>query len=96
MRVGATLARVPTTHPRYTITDTGELRTMLDAAQRRWPEISDRRRLLLKLVEAGADEIAAAAERVNGEALRVQQARAWERSLQYIDVEVLLSDEAWR
>lgn len=87
---------MPTTHPRYTVTDTGELREMLDAAQRRWPEISDRRRLLLKLVEAGAEEVAAEAERVNGEALRVRQANAWERSLQYVDVEVLLSDEAWR
>lgn len=33
--------------------DTGELSDQLDQAQRRWPEISDRRDLLLKLVAAG-------------------------------------------
>jgi hypothetical protein len=44
---------VPTTRPRYTVTDTGSLREQLDQAQRRWPDIHDRRQLLLRLVTAG-------------------------------------------
>ena len=40
---------MPTSHPRYTVTDTGELRGMLDLARRRWPEVQDRRQLLLRL-----------------------------------------------
>jgi hypothetical protein len=45
---------MPTTKPHYTITDTGELSDQLDKAQRRWPEIKDRKELLLRLVAAGA------------------------------------------
>jgi hypothetical protein len=48
---------VPTTKPRYTITDTGELSDQLDQAQRRWPEVHDRKELLLKLTAAGRDAI---------------------------------------
>ncbi|MBS1882107.1 MAG: hypothetical protein JSS97_04030 [Actinobacteria bacterium] len=44
---------MPTTKPRYTITDTGELSDHLDQAQRRCPEVNDRKKLLLKLVAAG-------------------------------------------
>jgi hypothetical protein len=55
---------MPTTKPRYTVTDTGELSDLLDAAHVRWPEVSDRKELLLRLAAAGADAIAArAAER---------------------------------
>jgi hypothetical protein len=49
---------MPTTRPRYTVTDTGELSEQLDLAQRRWPEIRDRKVLLLRLVEAGREAIA--------------------------------------
>jgi ABC-type hemin transport system substrate-binding protein len=49
---------VPTTKPRYTVTDTGELSDQLDQAQRRWPEIRDRKVLLLKLVAAGREALA--------------------------------------
>jgi hypothetical protein len=48
---------MPTTKPCYTITDTGELSDQLDQAQRRWPEIGDRKELLLKLVATGLDAI---------------------------------------
>jgi hypothetical protein len=44
---------VPTVRPRYTVTDTGPLREQLDRAQRWWPDIHDRRQLLLRLVAAG-------------------------------------------
>lgn len=48
---------MPTTRPRYTVTDTGGLREQLDVAQRRWPDIHDRRQLLLRLVAAGEEAI---------------------------------------
>ncbi len=44
---------MPTTRPRYTITDTGELSELLDEAQRRWPEVEDRKELLLRLLTVG-------------------------------------------
>jgi hypothetical protein len=44
---------MPTTKPRYTITDTGTISEQLDAAQRRWPEVHDRKELLLRLTAAG-------------------------------------------
>src|SRR4051812_12314205 len=46
---GATLVEMPTTRPRYTFTDTGELRDMLDLAERVWPDITDRKELLYRL-----------------------------------------------
>jgi len=48
---------VPTTKPRYTLTDTGELSEQLDRAQRRWPEEADRKELLLRLVAAGSEAL---------------------------------------
>lgn len=55
---------MPTSKPRYMLTDTGELSALLDMAQRRWPEVTDRKALLLRLAQAGGEAIAtAAAER---------------------------------
>jgi hypothetical protein len=48
---------VPTTEPRYTLTDTGALRDQLDEAQRRWPEVQNRKELLLRLAAAGREAI---------------------------------------
>ncbi len=48
---------MPTTKPRYTVTDTGEVSQLLDEAQRRWPEVRDRKELLLRLAAAGRDAI---------------------------------------
>jgi ABC-type hemin transport system substrate-binding protein len=52
---------MPTSKPRYMLTDTGDLSELLDAAQRRWPEVADRKALLLLLAEAGGTAIAAEA-----------------------------------
>jgi hypothetical protein len=49
---------MPTTKPRYTITDTGVVSEQLDAAQRRWPDVRDRKELLLRLATAGRAAIA--------------------------------------
>jgi hypothetical protein len=48
---------MPTTKPRYTVTDTGELSEQLDQAHRRWPDVHDRKELLLRLAAAGRDAI---------------------------------------
>jgi hypothetical protein len=44
---------VPTIRPRYTVTDTGEVSEMLDLAQRAWPNIAERKELLLRLAAVG-------------------------------------------
>lgn len=53
---------MPTTRPRYTLTDTGALREQLDEAQRRWPEVQGRKELLLRLADAGHKAIAREAD----------------------------------
>jgi hypothetical protein len=52
---------MPTSKPRYMLTDTGNLSDLLDAAQRHWPEVTDRKALLLRLAAAGGEKIAAEA-----------------------------------
>ena len=53
---------MPTARPRYTLTDTGSLRLQLDKAQRRWPDVRDRKELLLRLAAAGQKAIEREAE----------------------------------
>jgi hypothetical protein len=48
---------MPTAKRPYTITETGELSYQLDQAQQRWPEVIDRKELLLKLAAAGCAAI---------------------------------------
>lgn len=48
---------MPTTKPRYTVTDSGAVSELLDEAQRRWPEVDDRKELLLRLAAAGREAI---------------------------------------
>jgi hypothetical protein len=48
---------MPTSKPRYTVTDTGEISELLNRAQRRWPDVHDRKELLLLLAAAGRDAI---------------------------------------
>ena len=87
---------MPTTKPRYAITDTGEMARMLDDAQRRWPEINDRRELLIRLAATGRDAIAAEAAAEDGAARRERQRVALNRARLLVDVDELLSDAAWR
>lgn len=48
---------MPTTRPRYTVTDSGAVSELLDEAQRRWPKVRNRKELLLRLAEAGREAI---------------------------------------
>jgi hypothetical protein len=87
---------MPTTQPRYTITDTGDIREMLDLAQRRWPDVRDRRQLLLRLAGAGRDRVAAELEASSLERRSERQRAALRRGQDLVDADVLLSDAAWR
>ena len=49
---------MPTSKPRYMLTDTGDLSDLLDVAQRHWPSVATRKELLLRLAAAGAAAIA--------------------------------------
>ena len=87
---------MPTTRPRYTFTDTGRLEALLDAAQERWPEIGDRKALLLRLAEEGATALDLAPPDAEAAQRRRRAEAALERISDLVDLEVLLSEEAWR
>lgn len=87
---------MPTTHPRYTVTDTGELRQMLDLAQKRWPHVHDRRQLLLRLASAGRDSIAEHVGEDERAQRRHRQLEGLRRAQELVDADALLADAAWR
>lgn len=87
---------MPTTKPRYTVTDTGELATMLNDAHRRWPDISDRKQLLLRLAAEGHGSLTQELARVDDEERRERQHNAFARIRDLIDADALLADAAWR
>jgi hypothetical protein len=72
------------------------MREMLDLAGRHWPEIHDRRQLLLRLASAGAELVASELDGLAAEARRQQQRQALARAHELVDTERLLSDSAWR
>jgi len=49
---------MPTTFPRYTVTDTGALAQALDTAHALWPDLPRGSVLLTKLATLGADALA--------------------------------------
>ena len=87
--------RVPTTRPRYTVTDTAEVSEMLDLAHRAWPEVTDRKQLLLRLAATGRDASTAARRRGPGAATG-EQIDAMNRAATLMDIDLLLSDAAWK
>jgi hypothetical protein len=78
------------------ITDTGETEAMLDVAQRRWPEVTDRKELLMRLAAAGRDAIASDVDTHAREERRQRQLGALGRAASLVDVDALLDDAAWR
>lgn len=86
---------MPTTKPRYTVTDTGHLAELLDAAARRWPDVADRKQLLLLLAEEGHNALANAELAAVARDRRGRVALALERIPSLVDSDRLLSDEAW-
>jgi hypothetical protein len=87
---------MPTTKPRYTFTDTGELEERLDLAQRAWPDVGDRKDLLLRLTRAGEESIRAEIGAREAAGRRAGQRAALERGARLVDVDALLGDAAWR
>ncbi|MFN2628571.1 MAG: hypothetical protein ABR569_08045 [Gaiellaceae bacterium] len=86
---------MPTTKPRYTLTDTGHVRELLDAAQRRWPEVGDRKELLLRLAQEGHDALQLGELERSAEQRRERTRQALNRIPALVDSELLLSDRAW-
>jgi len=69
---------------------------MLDLAQRLWPEVDDRKQLLLRLVTVGRDTIAPEVDDRERERRRERQLAALRRASELIDTDELLADAAWR
>lgn len=87
---------MPTTRPRYTVTDTGEVSEMLDLARRAWPDVSDRKQLLLLLAAEGRDALRERLDAVDGMQRRREQLSAMDRAATLLDAELLRSDAAWQ
>lgn len=87
---------MPTSRPRYTVTDTADVRVMLDLAHRAWPEVADRKELLLRLAAMGSDTIRARLDERDQTERRARQQQAMRRAAELMDVELLLADGAWR
>jgi hypothetical protein len=84
---------VPTTRPRYTVTDTGAVREMLDVAEQRWPGV-ERKDLLLRLTQAGRDAVTR--ELRESDQRRERQRAAMRELADLVDADTLVSDAAWR
>ncbi|MGI8661368.1 MAG: hypothetical protein ACR2LH_10140 [Thermoleophilaceae bacterium] len=87
---------MPTTRPRYTLTDTGELADMLDAAARRWPEEPRRKELLVRLAAAGGEAVSRELAEMDQGSRRERQRAALAKIGQLVDADALLDDLAWR
>lgn len=86
---------MPTTRPRYTLTDTGELAEMLDVAARRWPEERDRKDLLMRLATTGRDTVARELVDEDDEVRQERQREALAALTRHVDRDLLLGDAAW-
>jgi hypothetical protein len=76
------------------VTDTGQTAELLDLAQRAWPEITDRRQLLLRLTQAGGRVLQG--ELAEQSARRARQQAGLARAADLVDVDELAGDGAWR
>lgn len=86
---------MPTTRPRYTITDAGAVSDLLDDAQRRWPEVSDRKELLLRLARAGHDSLHLDRAKAEESKRRERQRAALARLQRAVDWNAIGDDQAW-
>jgi hypothetical protein len=93
---GATLIEMPTTRPRYSITDTGPVQDLLDDAQQRWPDVQSRKELLLRLARAGHASLRLDQAEAEANHRRERQRAAFKRLPTLIDTGHLLSDRAWQ
>ena len=87
---------MPTTQPRYTLTDTGALRSLLDDAQRHWPEIHGRKELLLRLAHAGHDSLRLSELAAEATRRHERQGDALSRLRDAVEWSAISDDQAWR
>ncbi|MGH2917285.1 MAG: hypothetical protein ACRDLS_01600 [Solirubrobacteraceae bacterium] len=76
------------------MTDTGQTAELLDLAQQAWPEITDRRKLLLRLTQAGGRALQR--ELAEQTTRRERQRVGLQRAAQLVDIDALTGDGAWR
>jgi hypothetical protein len=81
------------TRPRYSVTGTGRTAALLDLAERAWPDVGDRKELLLRLAEAGAGVAELAPQ--DRESARAARRQDLLRSRKLLGSDALLSDQAW-
>lgn len=86
---------MPTTRPRYTITDTGSISALLDDAQRRWPGIRNRKELLLRLAQAGHDSLHLDRAEAEESDRRERQRAALTNLQRTVDWAAIRDDQAW-
>jgi len=86
---------MPTTRPRYTITDTGSVSALLDDAQHRWPAVRDRKELLLRLARAGHDSLGLDRAEAEESDRRERQRVALATLQRTVDWGSLRDDGAW-
>jgi hypothetical protein len=86
---------VPTTRPRYTITDTGPVSHLLDDAQRRWPAVKDRKELLLRLARAGHESLRLDRAEEEARDRRERQHAALASLQRAVDWDSIRDDQAW-
>ncbi len=86
---------MPTVRPRYTITDTGPVRDLLDDAQRRWPEVEDRKELLLRLAHTGHDSLRLTEANEEASRRRERQSAALAGLQSAVNWDVIRNDQAW-
>lgn len=87
---------MPTTRPRYTVTDSGALRDLLDDAQRRWPEIESRKELLLALAQTGHESLRLAELDAESSRRHERQDAALAGLQRTVDWDAIRDDQAWR
>lgn len=87
--------RVPTTRPRYTITDTGPVTDLLDDAQSQWPDVRDRKELLLRLAQAGHDSLHLGRAEDEENSRRERQRTALAHLQHTVDWAAIRDDQAW-
>jgi hypothetical protein len=87
---------MPTTRPRYTITDTGSVRALLDEAERRWPEVRSRKELLLKLAETGNEALLRSETEIAARRSTERQRAALADLQRTVDWDSIRDDQAWR
>ena len=84
-----------TTRPRYTITDTGPISALLDDAHRRWPGVTDRKELLLRLAHAGHDSLNLDRAEAEERNRRERQHTALADLQRTVDWDAIRDDQAW-